>query len=200
MKTVIITCDHCGREVEEKEAHRGFIKGDLCPECRDEEMGLGLTGHRLDDYLMDRWETGGLALVEQGVATIIRTAGNFDERPSKYSVARLVVWPLPKDPAVNFYIGSYHFISFHGQKDKYGKNGYNIYHTFHPQGIASRIRWRKVQSGAYRWDNAFAFDKDKPGELLWNRSMENDITELGEIVQLTLQDLEVHYALWSGNI
>lgn len=197
MKTVIITCDHCGKNVKEGESHPGIHEGDLCYECYDEQIGVSSNGCRLDEYLLKRWAAGGLELVAEGVSTITRVVGNTGKGISKFAVATLKLTPLETNPDLNFAIGHYDFVSFDGKKDKYGLSGYNIYRN---TKLVSRIRWRKVDSGEMRWDNAYAFDKSKPGELLWNQPLKNDVTELGEIVQLALQDLEHGYDGWIGNL
>lgn len=197
MKTVIITCDHCGKRLKEDESHPGIHEEDLCEKCYDEQTGVSFCGSRLDEYLLRRWATGDLELVSEGVSRITRVVGNSGKKPSKFAVATLKLTPLENNYSMNFMIGYYEFVSFNGKKDKYGKDGYNIYRN---TKLVSRIRWRKVESGEMRWDNAFAFDKSKPGELLWNQPLKNDITELGEIVQLALQDLESHYDEWIGNL
>lgn len=198
MKTTTVICDQCGKEMAEGEGHPGYGKEapDYCDKCYGEEFGLSGVGSRLDPLLLKRWETGGLDLAGKGVVTIQHISA-LDKDAPRFAVATLTFVPLEylKIGNIDMEIGPYFF------KLSLGKGGYDI---IREGKLVAIIRWRKhkpLKKGFppfFRYEHAFAWDKDKPGELLWNACEAEAVTDIGEAVQLALQDLETHYDRWSA--
>lgn len=109
----------------------------------------------------------------------------------EFAVATLTFTPI-RSLLKDLDVGPYHFENRNGLADEDGEHGFNIYRG---GVLVSKIRWR----GEF-WDNAHAWDADKPGQLLWNRAEADRITDLGEIVQTALHELERDYDTWVVNI
>lgn len=74
--------------------------------------------------------------------------------------------------------------------------------AFNVLGARGNIAWccdPDCRRGEY-WDSAHAWDHAKPGQLLWNRAEADKITDLGEIVELALHDLERDFDTWIVNL
>jgi len=197
MKTTTINCDHCGRVVAEKDVKEGYEnKSDYCPECYAEQQGVFYAGSNLDEALKARWEAGGLPLTGGGVATVNLISPHETKLVPKYVFSVLTVKPLD-DMAGDFWLGPYLFKDFRDKHDKCGESGFDIYRDTKRVAI---IRWRKMAKGGPRWEHALYWDKDKPGELRWNTAEADNIQNLGEAIQLALQDLETEYDTWANNL
>lgn len=193
-RTTTITCDHCGKEIKEGTPHPGVgEKDDLCPVCAEEKEEIQMAGQQLDEFLLKRWQAGGPQLAAEGVVEIHQTAGHYTagKETPEFALAMLTFKPLGS-LMKDFDAGPYHFENRNGLTDKDGENGFNI---FRGGVLVSKIRRR----GEY-WDSAHAWDHAKPGQLLWNRAEADKITDLGEIVELALHDLERDFDTWIVNL